>query len=134
MGQTLARTSKNLYHRDGVPYHVYACSGKAACPLAGQCAGGEADHRQVSRDQYQDLRDRTARRMATAQGRAIYRKRAPSIEGTFGVIKQALQVRQFLLRSLAKVRIEWNWVCGAYNLRKFLSLLAAKPADGTAAG
>ena len=133
MGQTLARTSQKHYHRDGVPYHVYACPGKAGCPLAAQCVGGQADHRQVSRDQYQDVRDRTARRMATAQGRAIYRKRAPSIEGTFGVIKQALQVRQFLLRSLAKVRIEWHWVCGAYNLRKFLSLLAARPAAGGAA-
>lgn len=134
MGQPLARISKNPYHRDGAPYRIYACPGKAGCPLADRCVGGEADHRQLTRDQYQDVRDRTAQRMATPEGRAIYRKRAPSIEGTFGVIKQVLQVRQFLLRSLGKVRIEWDWVCGAYNLRKFLSLLATRPTGAGAAG
>ena len=128
MGQPLARTSQSPYHRDGVPYHVYACPGKAGCPLAEKCAGAGADHRQVSRDRYQDVRDRTARRMASDAGRAVYRKRAPAIEGVFGTIKQTLGVRQFLLRGLGKVRMEWNWICSAYNLRKYLSLLAARPA------
>jgi transposase len=128
MGQTLRRITKNANHRGEVAYHVYACPGKAGCPLGAQCVQGKADHRQVTRDQYQDVRDRTARRMATKAGRAIYRKRAPAIESVFGIVKQTMSVRQFLLRGLGKVRTEWNWVCGAYNLRKALSLLAARPA------
>ena len=125
MGQALVRTSQAPYHRDGVPYHVYACPGKAGCPFAEKCVGGQADHRQVSRDCYQDVRDRTARRMASDAGRAVYRKRAPAIESVFGTVKQAFGIRQFLLRGLDKVRTEWRWICTAYNLRKYLSLRAS---------
>jgi transposase len=128
MGQPLARISKNACHRGDVAYHVYACPGKAGCPLAAECVAGKASHRQVTRDQYQDVRDRTARRMAGEAGRATYRQRAPAIESVFGIVKQTLGVRQFLLRGLGKVRTEWNWICGAYNLRKVLSLLAAQTA------
>ena len=71
------------------------------------------------------MRDRTARRMASPEGRAVYRKRAPAIEGVFGTTKQALGIRQSLLRGLDKVRTEWNWICCAYNLRKYLSLRAS---------
>jgi transposase len=131
MGKPLLYEKSGTYQRTGTTYRAYACPGKEGCPLADQCVKKEATRRTVSRDEYQDLRDRVARRMDSAAGRAVYRKRAPSIEGVFGVIKQCLGVRQFLLRGLAKVRIEWQWVCGAYNMRKMLRLLQAPQAGST---
>ena len=59
-----------------------------------------------------------AAKLKTAEGRALYRRRACTVEPVFGVIKQALGFRQFLLRGLSKVTAEWNLVCLAYNLKR----------------
>jgi len=123
MGKTLNYAKKGRYQRTGIAYRVYACPGKEGCPLARQCVKEEAKGRTVARDQYQDVRERVAQRMASGAGRAIYRKRAPSIEGVFASIKQSMGVRQFLLRGIEKVRTEWSWICGAYNLKKMMHLM-----------
>jgi hypothetical protein len=62
--------------------------------------------------------------MAAEAGREIYKKRAPVVEGIFGVIKHAMGVRRFLPRGLEKVRTEWTWVCTAFNLKKLLRIWA----------
>lgn len=63
-----------------------------------------------------------ATKLASAEGRAIYRKRACSVEPVFGIIKQAMGFRQFLLRGLPKVAGEWSLVCLAYNLKRLHQL------------
>jgi transposase len=50
--------------------------------------------------------------------RSRYRLRKQIVEPVFGQIKQARGFRQFLLRSLAKVKAEWAIVCTAHNLTK----------------
>ena len=96
------------------------------CPLSAGCLSGKARRRSINRDPFEARREETARRMATDDGKAIYRRRAPVIEGTFGCIKSAMGVRQFLLRGLTKVRIEWLWICTAFNLKKLLRFLAGR--------
>lgn len=59
-----------------------------------------------------------AAKLKTSEGRALYRRRACTVEPVFGVIKQVLGFRQFLLRGLTKVAGEWNLVCLAYNLKR----------------
>lgn len=59
-----------------------------------------------------------AEKLATEAGRALYRKRAQTVEPVFGIIKHVLGFRQFLLRGLHKVSGEWNLVCLAYNLKR----------------
>jgi transposase len=132
MGKPLLYEKSSCCQRTGITQRIYACPGKEGCPLADVCVKGEADHRTLSRDEYQEIRDRVAQEMASEAGRAIYRKRAPAIEGVFGVIKQSLGVRQFLLRGLDKVRIEWRWVCGAYNVKKMLRLMQTQQAGSGA--
>jgi IS5 family transposase len=46
------------------------------------------------------------------------------VEPVFGQIKQAMGFRQFLLRGLAKVKVEWQLVCLAHNLRKLITAAA----------
>jgi len=123
MGETLRLARRARYKRTGITYRQYRCPGKEGCPLAERCVQPQAKQRSVSRDQYQHLRERTAERMASAEGQAVYRRRAPVAEGVFAVIKQSMGIRQFLLRGIEKVRTEWNWVRGAYNLKKLLKLL-----------
>jgi hypothetical protein len=73
-----------------------------------------------------DPRLRAMRKKVTSEeGRRIYRRRAATVEPVFGVIKAAMGMRQFLLRGLEKVRIEWDLVCLAYNVRRVWSLSRA---------
>jgi hypothetical protein len=57
-------------------------------------------------------------RLRTAQGRARYKLRQQTVEPVFGIIKSVLGFRQFLLRGLQKVELEWQLVCLAYNLKR----------------
>jgi hypothetical protein len=56
--------------------------------------------------------------------RSRYRLRKQIVEPVFGQIKQARGFRQFLLRGLAKVELEWALVCTAHNLVKLTRALA----------
>ena len=57
-------------------------------------------------------------RLKTVEGKAIYAKRKSTVEPVFGVIKQVMGFRQFLLRGLEAVTGEWTLVCIAYNLKR----------------
>ncbi len=50
--------------------------------------------------------------------RSRYRLRKQIVEPVFGQIKQARGFRQFLLRSIEKVKAEWALICIAHNLVK----------------
>lgn len=56
------------------------------------------------------------------RGRDLYRLRKQSVEPVFGIIKQALGFRQFLLRGLRKTNLEWTLVTCAYNLKRLAVL------------
>jgi hypothetical protein len=40
-----------------------------------------------------------------------------------------LGLRQFLLRGLEKVRMEWLWACTGYNLRKLILAVGRRRAE-----
>ena len=50
--------------------------------------------------------------------RSRYRLRKQTVEPVFGQIKQGRGFRQFLLRGLRKVSVEWSLICTAHNLLK----------------
>jgi transposase len=57
-------------------------------------------------------------RLRSAAGRAKYKLRQQTVEPVFGIIKSVLGFRQFLLRGLAQVQLEWQLVCLGYNLKR----------------
>jgi transposase len=63
-------------------------------------------------------------KLQTEEGKKIYKLRAQTVEPVFGVIKQVLGFRQFLLRGVEKVSGEWGLVCLAYNLKRLHVLKA----------
>lgn len=63
-----------------------------------------------------------ADRMKTDEARRHYRLRKQSVEPVFGIVKQAMGFRQFLLRGLEKVDLEWRLVLCAYNLKRLAAL------------
>lgn len=61
-------------------------------------------------------------RLQTQEGRSIYSRRKCTIEPTFGIQKEAMGYRRFLVRGLDAVSKEWDLVCLAFNLRRMFSL------------
>ena len=63
-----------------------------------------------------------AHRLKTAVGQALYRLRKQTVEPVFGIIKEVMGFRRFLLRGRAKVSLEWTLVCLSYNLKRLFAL------------
>jgi transposase len=85
---------------------TYVATGRARDP-----AGGEAKRRGPL---VAAMRDKLRR----AGRRSRYRLRKQVVEPVFGQIKQARGFRQFLLRGIEKVSLEWALICTAHNLTK----------------
>ena len=64
------------------------------------------------------MRHLIKKRIDTAHGQWLQRRRQTVAEGVFGFIKQTLGFQRFSLRGLEKVQTEWELVCLAFNLRK----------------
>ena len=62
-------------------------------------------------------------RLRTAAGKAKYAQRKQTVEPVFGIIKSVMRFRQFLLRGLAKVSLEWTLVTLAYNFKRLFRLV-----------
>src|SRR6266581_181818 len=63
-----------------------------------------------------------AHRLKTQMGKALYKLRKQTVEPVFGIIKEVMGFRRFLLRGRAKVGLEWTLVCASYNLKRMFTL------------
>ena len=63
-------------------------------------------------------------KMELPENRAHYRLRKHTVEPVFGIVKQAMGFRQFLLRGVEKVEGEWKLVTLAYNCRRLHRLMS----------
>ena len=61
-------------------------------------------------------------RLQTQEGKAVYAKRKATVETVFGIVKDVLAFRQFLLRGLEAVQSEWSLVCIGWNLKRMHAL------------
>ena len=55
--------------------------------------------------------------MITERARGLYARRKELIEPIFGILKEQLAARRFLLRGLVNVRAEFVLLATAFNLR-----------------
>ena len=91
---------------------------RARCAAATERASYE---REVRADWIAAMR----KKMARPEKNARYRLRQQTVEPVFGIVKQAMGFRQFLLRGIDKVQGEWALVTLAYNCRRLHSLARA---------
>jgi len=68
---------------------------------------------------------RMKEKMEKLESKKIYGLRKITVEPAYGNLKQNLGFREFLLRGLEKVKIEFNLACIAHNLQKIWRLKAA---------
>lgn len=114
---------RNLH---GADYRTEAC---ADCPLASLCIRKGKTSRTITRNQYSHLREAAMRKLASESGKALYKQRAPVVEGVFAVIVDIYGIRQFLTRGHDKVQTEWLWACTAFNISKILKLIAQRATE-----
>ena len=119
MGKELVPAGTRSYERENCKgiYRVYRGQECAGCELKSRCVPGKSEARSIYQDEYDAVRKRAADRLGTEAGKKAYSRRWPVAEGRFGVIKSVMGVRQFLLRGMKKVSMEWNWTAVAYNLK-----------------
>jgi transposase len=60
--------------------------------------------------------------MKTKKGKEFYAKRKSTVEPVFGIIKEAMGFRHFMLRGIEAVKGEWTLMCLAYNLKRLCVL------------
>jgi hypothetical protein len=103
MGHALPFSRSSTKRRCGkrAAIRLYQSRDCAGCPLAGACLGPQVKYgRTITRDEYEEVRERTAVRMSSASAKAIYNQRPWIAETTFGILKHIMGLRQFLLRGL----------------------------------
>ncbi len=98
----------------------------AACPLREKCTTNIKLGRAITRNGYEEYRERMSAKINTAEGRAIYGKRKCLVEPVFGQIKTRNGFGQFLLRGLEKAKLEWKIVAIAHNLLKITAAIMRK--------
>ena len=135
MGRALPfRQEGSKSRRTGtVRYRLYQCGRCVGCPLYEQCVSSKKGKRTIARDEYEVYREAMERRLGSQRGREVYRHRHWIAETPFAVLKERMGLRQFLLRGLGKVKIEWLWACTAFNLAKLAAKVAATPSALAAA-
>ena len=117
-GQTLPFKRIEQHVRAG-QRRLYQASGVICrrCPAFGVCTTSTRYGRSI----YIGPREMTLRRhrtwMSTDPAKQAYRQRKQLVEPVFGIIKEHMGLRRFLLRGLVNVAAEWALLATAFNLR-----------------
>ncbi|MBN4059477.1 IS1182 family transposase [Dehalococcoides mccartyi] len=88
----------------------------AACPAFGVCTNSARGRVMYVTPNESLLREHRAL-MEGEEARALYHMRKQTVEPVFGIVKEQMGARRFLLRGLANVNAEWSLLAAAFNLR-----------------
>lgn len=102
----------------------------AGCPLRERCLKNGAKQRHIGRSEHELLLDELKQRMSTPEAQAKYERRRHAAETPFAVIKHRFGARQYLLRGIERVRIEWRWLATAFNLARLVTLWNSRAGPG----
>lgn len=116
-GQTLKFL--HVKRAKGNPMRVYGGLGVKCqqCPFFGACTKNKVQGRLIWVGEYEAELLRHRAWMKTAAAKKAYKPRKELIEPTFGLIKEAMGIRRFLLRGLTNVKAEASFIVTAFNLR-----------------
>ncbi|MEZ4991721.1 MAG: IS1182 family transposase [Saprospiraceae bacterium] len=109
-------------------YRVYRARRCDGCPLRGQCYKAKQNRRIIRMNQNLNRHRQQARdNLWSLRGIRMRKKRGVDVEPVFGHIKACRSFRRFMLRSLAKVNIEFGLLAIAHNIKKWWAKLQRGP-------
>ena len=116
-GQTLSFVKNKL--KRGMTIRMYRAPGSVCreCPAFGVCTKAGAHGRGLEVGPHDAVLRSHRAWMETEEAKQVYRLRKQLVEPVFGIIKEQLGARRFLLRGLANVSAEWTALATAFNLR-----------------
>jgi len=106
--------------RDMRIYKGIECEG---CIHRDECTKSKRGIRTIKCDKYEKEREKMALKMSSKMGREKYKIRCKTVEWVFGDIKQNLGLREFLTRGPNSVKVEFDLVCTAHNLKIIWGIL-----------
>lgn len=109
----------------------YLAVGKQSHGIALETILGTAPEPELSEDA--NTKERMAHKLKSPAGAKLYGLRKQTVEPVFGIIKQCMRFRQFLMRGKENVAGEWNLVCTAYNLKRTFNLIRSGAATALSA-
>ena len=117
LGQTL-RFVGQKYNRQ-IKVYIYRGSARICrqCSAFGSCTRNKHHGRELQISEYEAALRRHRVWMTTEEAKAAYKRRKELIEPSFGIIKEVMGIRRFLLRGLSSVRAEATVLAAAFNLR-----------------
>jgi transposase len=92
-----------------------------SCPLAARCTPRPDKGRTVSRSEYEDLVEGLRERMASAEGKELYRRRCQTVELVNADWKEHRKLRRFSGRGRARARCQVSLIALAHNLLTLLT-------------
>jgi transposase len=121
-GKTLTYDAKDPRDRTMRFRYKAAAEDCALCPVKPHCCPRTQHGRSIQRSEPLPAIAAFQQRMHTADARAIYRTRSQVAEFPNLWIKAKLGIRQFRVRSLAKVRLESLWAALTYDIQQWIRL------------
>ncbi len=117
-GQTLV-FSYIARRKNKEPVRVYRPPRSACrvCPAMGVCTKNRVHGRLLSVTPNDQALKEHRRWMETPEAQVAFRRRKGLVEPVFGILKEQMGGRRFLLRGLKAVQGEWSLLAAAFNLR-----------------
>ena len=102
-----------------VQYRVYSASRTAcrSCPAFGNCTKDKHSGRALWIGSSDRLLNEHRQWMKTNEARSLYNRRKQLNEPVFGILKDQMGARRFLLRGLVNVSAEFTLMATAFNLK-----------------
>lgn len=107
----------------GKTLHKYWSSDCPQCLLKPRCTKGQ--NRRIARWEHEDILDVVQQRLEGAP--AAMKLRRQTVEHVFGTLKAWMGPGHFLTRTLPRVRTEMSLQVLAYNLKRTIKILGARP-------
>jgi transposase len=113
-----------MKNRRGITYRVYRCPGGAClrCPAFGKCTTCQHHGRELHLGPNDAILRQHRKWMSTEEAQNIYARRKELPEPVFGILKEQMGFRRFLLRGWQNVKAETTLMAIAFNLRSLYSL------------
>lgn len=110
---------QRMKNTKGTPVRQYWASRPVCrqCLAFGICTRNKTHGRLIEIGPYETLLRQHRAWMATEEAKAAYRRRKELPEPTFGILKEQMGLRRFLLRGQLNVKAEWVILATAFNLR-----------------
>ena len=116
-GQTLRRVGQKYFKE--VLVQIYRGSAKTCCQCAafGICTRDKRHGRELKIGEYEAQIQCHRKWMQTEEAKTAYKRRKELVEPVFGIIKEVMGIRRFLLRGWKNVKAEGVVLATAFNLK-----------------